>query len=82
MSSIKGALGHALGAATALEAVVAVRSLEMRTLVPNTGVAEVDPALDVDVVLDARAAPDLQWVLSCGYAFGGLNSALVLGRAA
>jgi len=82
VSSIKGALGHALGAATALEAVVAVRSLEMRTLVPNTGVTEVDPALDVDVVLDARAAPDLQWVLSCGYAFGGLNSALVLGRAA
>jgi 3-oxoacyl-[acyl-carrier-protein] synthase II len=82
VSSIKGALGHALGAATALEAVVAVRSLEMRTLVPNAGVAEVDPLLDVDVVLTARAAPDLEWVLSCGYAFGGLNSALVLGRAA
>ena len=54
----------------------------MRTLAPNAGVAQVDPALDVDVVLTARAAPDLDWVLSCGYAFGGLNSALVLGRAA
>ena len=82
VSSIKGALGHALGAATALEAVVAVRSLETATLVPNAGVAEVDPVLDVDVVLTARAAPGLEWVLSCGYAFGGLNSALVLGRAA
>ena len=58
------------------------RSLEMRTLVPNTGVTQVDPALDVDVVLAARALPRLDWVLSCGYAFGGLNSALVFGRAA
>jgi 3-oxoacyl-(acyl-carrier-protein) synthase len=62
--------------------VVAVRSLETGTLVPNAGVAQVDPALDVDVVLTARTAPHLDWVLSCGYAFGGLNSALVLGRAA
>lgn len=82
VSSVKGALGHALGAATALEAVVAVRSLGTRTLPPNAGVAQVDPALDVDVVLTAREAPDLDWVLSCGFAFGGLNSALVLGRAA
>ncbi len=82
VSSIKGALGHALGAATALEAVVAVRSLEMRTLVPNTGVTQVDPALDVDVVLTPREQARLDWVLSCGYAFGGLNSALVFGRAA
>ena len=82
VSSVKGALGHALGAATALEAVVSVRSLEERVLVPNAGVAQVDPALDVDVVVTVREAPDLDWVLSCGYAFGGLNSALVLGRAA
>ena len=82
VSSIKGALGHALGAATALEAVVAVRSLEMRTLAPNAGVTEVDPALDVDVVLAPRELSELDWVLSCGYAFGGLNSALVLGRVA
>jgi 3-oxoacyl-[acyl-carrier-protein] synthase II len=82
VSSVKGALGHALGAATALEAVLSVRSLETRTLVPNAGVAQVDPTLDIDVVLTAREAPELDWVLSCGYAFGGLNSALVLGRAA
>jgi len=82
VSSVKGSLGHALGAATALEAVLSVRSLERRVLLPNAGVTEVDPALDVDVVLTAREAPTLDWVLSCGYAFGGLNSALVLGRAA
>ena len=82
VSSVKGALGHALGAATALEAVLAVRALESRTLPPNAGVSQVDPALDVDVVLSRRSARELDWVLSCGYAFGGLNSTLVLGRAA
>jgi 3-oxoacyl-[acyl-carrier-protein] synthase II len=82
VSSVKGALGHALGAATAIEAVISVRALETGTLPPNAGVTEVDPALGVDVVLTAREAPGLDWVLSCGYAFGGLNSALVLGRAA
>ena len=82
VSSIKGALGHALGAATALEAVVSVRSLETGCWCPMPVSQQVDPALDVDVVLTAREAPGLDWVLSCGYAFGGLNSALVLGRAA
>lgn len=82
VSSTKGALGHSLGAATAVEAVVAVRALGAGILPPNAGTTDVDPALDVDVVLTARPAPDLRWVLSCGFAFGGLNSALVLGRAA
>lgn len=77
VSSIKGAIGHSLGAATAVEAVVSVLALRDGVLPPN--VAEGDPELDLDVVADARPA-DLDWVMSCGYAFGGLNSALLLGR--
>ena len=82
VSSIKGALGHTLGAATAIEAVVAVCALRDRVLPPNTGATELDETLGVDVVDAQRAAPDLDWVMSCGFAFGGLNSALLLGRAA
>ncbi|WP_377640117.1 beta-ketoacyl-[acyl-carrier-protein] synthase family protein [Oryzobacter terrae] len=82
VSSAKGALGHALGAATALEAVLAVRALESGVLPPNAGTSDLDGSLGLDVVLRARPDPDLRHVLSCGYAFGGLNSALVLGRAA
>ena len=82
VSSVKGALGHALGAATALEAVLAVRALEAGVIPPNAGTTELDGSLGLDVVLRARPAPGLRHVLSCGYAFGGLNSALVLGRAA
>jgi len=81
VSSVKGALGHTMGAATAIEAVLAVQALRERMLPPNAGMAEVDPALEVDVVTTAREAPELRWVLNCGFAFGGLNSALVIGRA-
>lgn len=80
VSSIKGALGHAMGAATAIEAVVSVCALRDRVVPPNTGVLEVDEALGLDVVGTARALPDISWVMSCGFAFGGLNSALLLGR--
>ena len=91
VSSVKGAIGHSLGAATAVEAVLGVLALEARVLPPNTGLApdgtgagdagaEVDPVIDLDVVRDARDVPALSWVMSCGYAFGGLNSALLLGR--
>ena len=37
-----------------------------------------DAELALDVVIEARPAPDLRWALNCGYAFGGLNSALLL----
>ena len=79
VSSIKGALGHSLGAATAVEAVVSVCVLRDGVLPPNTGITAADPELELDVVLTPRRL-DRDWVLSCGYAFGGLDSALVLGR--
>jgi 3-oxoacyl-[acyl-carrier-protein] synthase II len=82
VSSIKGALGHTMGAATAIEAVAAVCALRERVLPPNTGPTELDASLDIDVLTACRPAPDLEWVMSCGFAFGGLNSALLLGRAA
>lgn len=81
VASVKGALGHSLGAATAVQAVVAVQALRTRTLPPNANLVEPDDSLMLDVVIEPRPAPELRWIMSCGYAFGGLNSALVLGRA-
>ena len=79
VSSIKGALGHSLGAATAVQAVVAALALRKRVLPPNANLVQVDESLGLDVVSKPRPAPRLEHVLSCGYAFGGLNSALLLG---
>jgi len=82
VSSVKGAFGHTLGAATALEAVLAVLALRDGVLPPGGAATayELDGGLGLDVVRQARPAPGLSWVLSAGYAFGGLNSALLVGR--
>jgi len=81
VSSIKGAIGHTMGAASAVETVVAVQALAAGTLPPNVNGSSPDPGLGLDVVVAPRRA-DVRWVLNCAYAFGGLDSALLLGRAA
>lgn len=81
VSSIKGALGHTMGAAAAIETIIAVCALRDRVLPPTTGTVDLDPGIDVDIIQAPRLAPDLNWVMNCAYAFGGLNSALMIGRA-
>jgi 3-oxoacyl-[acyl-carrier-protein] synthase II len=79
VSSIKGALGHSLGAASAIEAAVSVRALRHQ-LIPPTINYQPDPELDLDYVpYQARAAP-LDHVLTASFGFGGTNNALILRR--
>jgi 3-oxoacyl-[acyl-carrier-protein] synthase I len=78
-SSTKGATGHALGAAGAIEAVISAIALE-RGLVPGSaGTQTVDAQLLPGYRLQPEAAP-LRHVLSNSFGFGGSNCALVLGR--
>jgi 3-oxoacyl-[acyl-carrier-protein] synthase II len=79
-ASVKGALGHSLGAASAVEAAVTALALHHQLLPPTVGAREIDPQIPIDVVLAPRPTP-LRWALNCGYAFGGLNSALLMGAA-
>ena len=79
VSSIKGAIGHALGAASAIEAAVCVRALE-RQAVPPTINYRPDPALDLDYVPDPGRSARVDHVLSASFGFGGTNNALVFGR--
>ncbi len=79
-SSTKGATGHALGAAGALEAVVCAIALAHRFIPGGINTAAVDPALDVNYVTETRSAP-LARVLSNSFGFGGTNCSLVFGRA-
>ena len=58
VSSLKGALGHSLGAATAVQAVVAVLALRERMLPPNANLVDVDESLGLDVVESARPGGD------------------------
>ncbi len=81
VSSLKGAFGHCMGAATAVEAAMTVLALERQVIPPNVGVLDVDDGLPIDVVVEPRPVGDLRWAMNCGYAFGGLNSALLIGAA-
>lgn len=80
VNSIKGALGHTLGAAGAIEAVMAVRVLEEQRIPPTAGLRERDPEIPLDIVAGAPRDCRVQTVLSTSSGFGGVNAALVLSR--
>ncbi len=80
-SSTKGATGHTLGAAGALEAVICALALRHGLMPGGVNTRTLDPALGVTYLLENRPAP-LKHVMSNSFGFGGSNCSLVLGRAA
>ncbi|CAL9581996.1 hypothetical protein SUDANB15_05025 [Streptomyces sp. enrichment culture] len=84
VTALKGHLGHLQGAAGGVEAVAAVLTLHHGVVPPTIGCAEVDDAIDLDVVRGApRALPGTgDLVLSNSFGFGGHNAVLALRRVA
>lgn len=82
MSSSKAALGHTMGAAGALEAIICVKVLEHQLAPPTINLREPDPNCDLDYVAGEARAAELDHVLSNSFGFGGHSSSLVLGRVA
>jgi len=78
-SSIKGATGHPLAAAGAIEAVVAALSIEHGLIPANVGLGTIDPALDMAPVTSPLKRP-VTTVLSNSFGFGGNNAALIVSR--
>lgn len=79
LSSSKSMIGHLLGAAGAVEAIISVQALNEQTLPPTANLTELDPRCGLDPVPEARPAP-LRAVLSNNFAFGGANATLALGH--
>ena len=79
VSSTKGAHGHTLGAAGALEAVIALLCLEEGLIPGGLNLVERDPALSADYQSADLARP-LRRVMSNSFGFGGSNCALIVGR--
>ncbi|WP_427306268.1 beta-ketoacyl-[acyl-carrier-protein] synthase family protein [Cupriavidus sp. H39] len=79
-SSTKGATGHALGAAGALEAVISALALRHGLVPAGINTTQVDPALDVNYQLANRDAP-LGYAMSNAFGFGGSNCSLLFARA-
>jgi 3-oxoacyl-[acyl-carrier-protein] synthase II len=79
LTSSKGAIGHYLGAAGAIEAVATMLCFLHGAVHPTPGEGTVDPALGLDLVTGGpRALAGARYALSTNLAFGGTNAAIVL----
>lgn len=78
VTSTKGYTGHLLGAAGITEAVFAVIAIEHGFVPACLGADPIDPAVQVDVVLETRRLR-VRHVLSNSFAFGGSNAAVLFG---
>ncbi len=80
LTSSKGAVGHYLGAAGALEAVATLLCFLHQAVHPTPGEGAADPAFGLDLVTGSpRFLPRARHALSTNLAFGGTNAAIVLG---
>jgi 3-oxoacyl-[acyl-carrier-protein] synthase II len=82
VSSIKGHLGHTMGAAGAVEIAATALALHHQRVPPTIHVTPGDAECDLDYVTEGPRALELRHALTNSFGFGGQNSVLVLSRAA
>ncbi|MCP3853140.1 MAG: beta-ketoacyl-ACP synthase II [Actinomycetia bacterium] len=79
ITSVKGVLGHALGAAGALEAAAIIISFDKKQLPPTAGYGEPDPEMEpVNLVVGGPQSWEPGPTISNSFGFGGHNGSLVL----
>ena len=81
VSSSKGQLGHTLGAAGAIEAVVTVLALDSGMVPPTGGTTQPDPALELVPVMGKARPAQLRAALSSSFGFGGTGCVLAFQHA-
>ena len=77
VSSTKGQIGHCLGAAGAIEAIMAIKALNEGVIPPTINVENQDPECDLDVVPNVARKVDLITVMSNNFGFGGTNGSVI-----
>jgi 3-oxoacyl-[acyl-carrier-protein] synthase II len=80
ISSTKGATGHCLGAAGAIEAIFTAFALERGVLPPTINQFEPDPECDLDYIPNVARDEQVEIGVSNGFGFGGHNACVVLRR--
>jgi 3-oxoacyl-[acyl-carrier-protein] synthase II len=79
VSSTKASIGHLLGAAGAVEALICLMALREQWLPPTTTIETVDPACAFPLVREPRDAK-FDYALTNSFGFGGANATLILRR--
>jgi len=77
ISSTKSMIGHTIGAAGAIEAVVCSLAIENQTIPPTINYENPDPECDLDYVPQTPRKAALNIVLSNSFGFGSNNACLV-----
>jgi len=80
VSSTKGATGHCLGGAGAVEATFAILAIRDGMLPPTINLENSDPECDLDYVANVARKADVRVAVSNSFGFGGHNASLVLRR--
>lgn len=77
VSSTKGQIGHCLGAAGAIEAIMAIKALNEGIIPPTINVENQDPDCDLDIVPNVARKANLTTVMSNNFGFGGTNGSVI-----
>jgi 3-oxoacyl-[acyl-carrier-protein] synthase II len=80
ISSTKGATGHCLGAAGAIEAIFSTLAIRDGKVPPTINYEVEDPECDLDYIPNVSRAADVRISVSNSFGFGGHNASLVLKR--
>lgn len=81
ISSMKSYLGHTLGACGAIEAWWAIEMMRNQCFSPTLNLINPDSACaELDYIVDKSRNLDLEYVVSNNFAFGGINTSVILKR--
>jgi 3-oxoacyl-[acyl-carrier-protein] synthase II len=77
VNSTKSMVGHALGAAAAIEAIVCCKTIQTGKIHPTINLENPDPICDLDYVANGSIEQNVQYALSNSLGFGGHNAVIM-----
>jgi 3-oxoacyl-[acyl-carrier-protein] synthase II len=81
ISSLKSYMGHTLGACGALEAWMSIEMMRAGWFAPTINLTHVDPnCAELDYIVTQGREQQCEYVMSNNFAFGGINTSLILRR--
>jgi 3-oxoacyl-[acyl-carrier-protein] synthase II len=81
VNSSKGMIGHMLGAASAIEGIATIKSLQDQKVHGSVNITEKDPAILLDVCENGSVEHKFDYAMSNSFGFGGHNSVVIFGKA-